>query len=74
MYYKVKELKKKGLSQSGIRNVLGINMRTVKRYLCITDEKFEAFAAKNQWRAKLLAPYEAFLVKRLQDAPLATSA
>lgn len=74
MYYKVKELKKKGLSQSGIRKVLGINKRTVKRYLCMTDEEFEAFVTKNKWRSKLLAPYEPFLVKRLQDAPLATTA
>jgi len=74
MYYKVQELKKKGMSYSGISKVLGINKRTVMRYCSMTDEAFEAFIAKTKSRSKLLSAYEPFLVKRLQDAPLASAA
>lgn len=74
MYYKVQELKQKGMSFSGISKVLGINKRTVMRYCCMTDEAFETFIAKTKSRSKLLSAYEPFLVKRLQEAPLASSA
>lgn len=74
MYYKVQELKNKGMSLSGISKVLGLNKRTVMRYSCMTDEAFEAFIAKTRSRSKLLSAYEPFLVKRLRDAPLASSA
>lgn len=74
MYYKVQELKQKGMSFSGISKVLGVNKRTVMRYCCMTDEAFETFIAKTKSRSKLLSAYEPFLVKRLQEAPLASSA
>ncbi|HEU0228756.1 MAG TPA: hypothetical protein VFQ86_13535 [Arachidicoccus soli] len=44
------------------------------RYCSMTDEAFEAFIAKTKSRTKLLSAYEPFVVKRLQDAPLASSA
>lgn len=74
MYYQVKELWLKGANKSAIQRALGLNRRTITLYLSMTEEEFHDYLGKNAPRNKLLASYEDFIVTRLRDAPLATTA
>lgn len=74
MYHEVKRLSEMQLSQRKTAEALNVNRRTVKRYEEMTGEEFEAFTQKISSKPKLLDRYKEFIVKRLNAAPLASSA
>lgn len=74
MYNHVKKLQKDELSQRQSAVALDINRRTVKRYGSMTEEEFEAFSKKAASKPKLLDSFEDFIVRRLRDAPAASTA
>lgn len=73
MYHNIQKFKKDGLSAVRIGQRLGIDRRTVKKYLAMSEEEFLKFKQK-QARKKLLDSYEDFLRIRLDDCPEASSA
>lgn len=74
MYHQVQQLHAEGYSLSKISSLIGLNRRTVKRYLGMTEKEFEAFQDSVSDRKKQLLPYEQFVKDRLElyrDTPAA---
>jgi len=74
MYYEIKRMNRDGRSISKISQALNCNRRTVRKYLEMEDQEFEAFVNVQSNRGKLLQPYESFVQQRLEkyrDTPAA---
>jgi hypothetical protein len=74
MYHQVQQLHAEGYSLSKISSLVGLNRRTVKRYLGMTEKEFEAFQNCISDRKKQLLPYQQFVRERLElyrDTPAA---
>ena len=67
MWYKCRELFDKGLSKSQISRDLGLNRRTVRKYLSMTLEEFENCDAYIRMYAHKLDPYESFVRSSLES-------
>ncbi len=52
-----------------IADYLGLNFRTVKKYLGMSREEFQSFADKVIQKPFVLEPYRSFIVGRLQEFP-----
>jgi hypothetical protein len=46
MYYKIQKLKKEGFKPTRIGRHLGLDYRTVKKYLTMNEEQYRAFMQK----------------------------
>ena len=74
MYYEIKRMNRDGRLISKISDALNCSRRTVKKYLEMEDQEFEAFVNVQSNREKLLEPYESFVQQRLElyhDTPAA---
>jgi len=73
MYYEIRRLRNvEHFSIQRIADHLSINFRTVKRYLEMTEEEFEAYSNTKGRKSPLLDPYREFIVqymKKYEDAP-----
>lgn len=65
MYHDIQRLHAEGYSLVKISSIIGINRRTVTRYLAMTEKEFEAFQDSISDRKKQLLPYEQFVRERL---------
>ena len=74
MYYDAHQLNREGLRPSQIARQLGLDYRTVKKYLSMSIEEYESFLEKHSNRDKILAPYENFIRTRLEACPEASAA
>lgn len=74
MYYDIHKKEFLGLKPSQIATMLGMDARTVKKLLAMSEQDYSAYLDVLKCRSKKLAPYEQFVRDRLQDYPLATSA
>lgn len=68
MYHEIHKLDRQGHSINYIADFLGINWRTVKKYLMMDERSYEEYAFNNN-RPKELAPYEHFVKSRLDVYP-----
>jgi transposase len=66
MYHQLQQLDAEGYSVSKISSLMGINRRTVKKYLAMTERQFEAFQNNQSDRKKQLLPYEQFVKEKLE--------
>lgn len=66
MYHQIQLLHAEGYSLAKISSIVGVNRRTVKRYLGMTEKEFEAFQDSISDRKKQLLPYEQFVKGRLK--------
>lgn len=66
MYHEVHRMTREGHSISKISDYLGLNRRTVSKYLSMTEQGFEAYLIEQSDRKKLLLPYENFIKDRLE--------
>lgn len=73
MYHEIHKQKRDGFSVSRISKELGLNRRTVKKYLNMREDEFLDYKSDIE-RAKLLDPYEDFICQRLQECPVASAA
>lgn len=73
MYHEIIKLDSYGFSKRKIADYLGMNWRTVSRYLKMDPGEFEEFLSKPLPRNKILSPYKDFVLGRLKLFP-ATSA
>ncbi len=70
MYYEIKRLyEDEHYSLRRISDYLGLNFRTVKKYLSMDPGGFEGFIESRMNRPFLLEPYKEYLVSYLQDHP-----
>ena len=67
MYYEINKLGRFGFSDARIARAVGMNRRTVKKYLSMTEQDFENFLLACCHRNKLLDPYESFVKLQLTD-------
>jgi transposase len=66
MYYEIQRMSREGLSVSQISNYLGLNRRTVTRYLSLDEKQYENFLIQQSERKKALDAYEGFIKDRLE--------
>jgi hypothetical protein len=74
MYYEIHRLKREDHSVRKITELLGLNRRTVRKYLSMSEKEYEAFLVSQSDRKKELQPYELFVKERLQLYPDTSSA
>ena len=74
MYHEIHQQKRKGKQPSQIASFLGMDTRTVKKYLTMSEQEFDTYQVKLEQRAKKLVVYEDFVYKRLTDCTDASSA
>jgi hypothetical protein len=65
MYHEIHRMYREGHSARKISNHLGVNKRTVLKYLSMTEQDYEAFLVSQTDRRKILLPYESFIKQRL---------
>ena len=66
MYQQIHQLSAEGYSIKKISGIIGLNRRTVKRYLSMTEKEFESFQDSLSDRKKHLLPYQDFVRKKLE--------
>lgn len=74
MYHQAQQLQRDGLSVQAIAKYLGMNRRTVVKYLAMSEAGFEEFLMQKDSRVKLLVTFESFVKDRLQAHPAASAA
>lgn len=69
MYHEIHRLHREGRSISSISDLLVMNWRTVKKYLCMNEFEYEAFLETQSKRQKELGSYEHFVKVKLEQYP-----
>lgn len=65
MYHDIQRLHAEGYSLVKISSIVGVNRRTVTKYLGMTEREFETFQDSISDRKKQLLPYEDFVKNKL---------
>jgi len=74
MYHQIHKMFRDGWSKSRISSFLGINWRTVSKYLEMSEQEFLTFVDAQANRQKVLAQYEGFVKIKLENYPDTTAA
>ena len=74
MYHEVHKQSRDGLKPSQIARELGLDRRTVKKYLAMTEDEYLDYIDNQLKRQRVLAPYENFVRTRLESCAEASSA
>ncbi len=74
MYHEIHKLYRMGFSKAKIARFLVLNIRTVNKYLDMSEERYEHFLLRKSERNKKLSPYESFVVKKLERFPETSTA
>jgi len=69
MYHEIHKLSRMGFSKTKIAQFLVLNIRTVNKYLDMSEEGYEQFLIHKSERNKKLSPYESFVVNKLEWFP-----
>lgn len=69
MYHQIQKMSREGWSKSRISDFLGLNWRTVTKYLEMSEEEYLAFIEDQGKRQKILAPFEGFVKIKLEKYP-----
>ena len=67
LYHEIHHLERLGFNKSKIARYLVMDVRTVHKYLQMTEEDYEKYLLAVEQRDKVLAPYEAFVKDRLSQ-------
>jgi len=75
MYHEVhRQHRENGLKPAQISRKLGLDRRTVRKYLAMSEKEYLDFINNHVSREKLLIPYEEFIKTRLESCPEASAA
>lgn len=74
MYHEICNRERLGWKPPHIAGFLGLDARTVKKYLAMTEDEYLAYREQLEQRSKKLTAYEDFVVKRLTDCDEASAA
>lgn len=74
MYHEIQKLYRAGYKTARISRKLGMNRRTVKKYLAMSEEEFIDYKHSRSNRERLLDNYEDYVRSRLEDCPEASAA
>jgi transposase len=73
MYHEIHKLNRMGFSASRIASFLGMDARTVRKYLKLTEAQYEGHMLQSD-RKKILSPYEGFVASNLKEYPETSTA
>ncbi len=65
MYHEIHRLTRLGFSSHRIARYMGLNVRTVRKYLPMSEQDYEHYLLLGGERNKILTPYEVFLKEKL---------
>jgi len=68
-YYEIHRLSREGHSIARIAKYTRMDWRTIKKYLQMTEQEYEAFIDHAAKRKRKLAPFEDFTVRKLKEFP-----
>ena len=74
MYHEVHRQRREGLKPAQISRKLGLDRRTIRKYLAMSEEEYLDFINNQTSREKLLVPYEEFIKTKLESCPEASGA
>lgn len=74
MYHEVHHLSRLGFSRARAARYLGLDSRTAKRYLNMSEAEYEQCLLKTSERTKLLFRYEDFVKEKLSEYPETSTA
>jgi transposase len=74
MWYKIKELEKKGLNKSQISVQVGIDRGSVRKYLNMNEQEFQKWIQKPNHLPRKLNPYLKFVKSELTQFPFLSAA
>jgi transposase len=74
MYHEIHKQHREGLKASQISRKLGLDRKTIKKYLDMSEIEYLDFINNHISREKLLIPYEEYIKTRLESCPEASSA
>ena len=74
MYHEIHNRRRSGYKVAQISRDLGLNKRTVRKYLSMSEEEYLDFINSQKNREKLLEPYEDFVKTRLENCEDASAA
>lgn len=74
MYYEIHKLSNLGLKKAKIARYLGIDVRTVGKYLALTESAYEQCLLEKRYRNKILSPYQIFVKDKLEQFPETSAA
>ena len=66
MFHQVHQLSAEGYSVAKISKITGLHWRTVKKYIGMSEQGFEAFQDNQSDRKRQLLPYEDFVRGKLE--------
>jgi len=69
MYHEIHKLSRSGFKKAKIASYLGLDVRTVDRYLSMSEAQFEHFLQCAQNRKKVLSPFKTFVKVNLEKFP-----
>jgi len=74
MYYEIHKQRREGFKPAQISRKLGLDRRTVRKYLAMSEQEYLDFIHNQSSREKLLVPYEEFIKTRLENCEEASAA
>jgi transposase len=74
MYHEIHKRRREGFKPAQISRDLGMDKRTVRKYLSMSEEEYLDFINSQKNREKLLEPYEDFVKTRLENCEDASAA
>jgi transposase len=74
MYHEIHSRKREGFKLAQISRDLGLDRRTVKKYLAMSEEEYLDFIEHPSCRDRVLSPYEDFVKTRLEECEDASAA
>ena len=74
MYHQINHLSRLGFSSKRIARYLGLDARTVRKYLSMSEQDFEMYLINLTSRNKVLSDYELFVKEKLTLYPDTTTA
>lgn len=69
MYHEMHQLSRLGFKKTKIARYLVVDVRTVAKYLAMSEDDYEQFLSKGRQRNRKLSPYEGFVLDRLIEYP-----
>jgi len=69
MYHEIHQLSRLGFKKAKIAHTMVLDVRTVAKYLAMSEEEYEHFLTQGQQRYKILSPYEEFVREKLNKFP-----
>jgi transposase len=73
MYHEIHKLNRMGFSASRIAMYLGMDVRTIRKYLKMTEAQYDQHILPSD-RKKILSPYESFVARNLEEYPETSTA